>query len=68
MTNEQMELGYDGVKLQVPPTRRQSRTARAAWWFSQMRRVVDNAIDWQSAPEARAEQRWFSGTHREIKV
>ncbi|HMP83158.1 MAG TPA: hypothetical protein PKA41_10705 [Verrucomicrobiota bacterium] len=68
MTNEQMELGYDGVKLQVPPTPRQRRTERATWWFAQMRRVVNEAIDWQPAPAARPEQSWFPGTHREVKV
>ena len=68
MTNEQMELGYDGIKLQLPPTRRQGRVARAAWWFAQMRRVVHDAIDWQQSPVARPEQGWFPGTHREVKI
>jgi hypothetical protein len=29
---------------------------RAKWWFSQMRRVVDQALDWKSHPQARPEQ------------
>ena len=45
MTNRQIE-----ITLLVPRTRqltpaRQRRTARARWWFGQMRRVVDEAMD-----------------------
>ena len=49
MTNEQLELGLGGSKFAANPGRRQSRMARAAWWFSQMRKVVDCALDWQAA-------------------
>jgi hypothetical protein len=36
----QLELGFNGARLQ--PQQRQSRgTNRAAWWFRQMREVVD---------------------------
>jgi hypothetical protein len=36
--------------------RRQRRLPSATWWFDQMRRAVDDAIDWQPVPPARAEQ------------
>lgn len=36
--------------------RRQRRMPSAHWWFDQMRKAVDNAIDWQPAPPARPEQ------------
>jgi hypothetical protein len=31
---------------------RQGRMARAHWWFEQMRRAVDEAIDWKPAGSA----------------
>ncbi len=35
---------------------RNRRVQRANWWFTQMRRVVDHARDWQPDPPARPEQ------------
>ncbi len=37
--------------------RRQRRLPSAHWWFDQMRKAVDEAIDWQPAPSARPEQK-----------
>jgi len=68
MTNEQMELGLGGVKFVTPPSRRAGRIQRAAWWFAQMRQIVDRAVDWQPAGEPRPEQIWLSGTHRQARV
>ncbi len=48
MTNQQMELGFGGGRMQRPTTRRQRRLERAAWWFAQMRQAVDRALDWQA--------------------
>ena len=36
--------------------RRQRRMPSAHWWFDQMRKAVDEAMDWQPAPPARPEQ------------
>jgi hypothetical protein len=36
--------------------RRQVLRSRAAWWFQQMRRTVDAAIEWKPAPLPRPEQ------------
>jgi hypothetical protein len=68
MTNQQLELGYDGLKLQVTVRRREGRAARAAWWFAHMRRIVESAMDWQAAPGTRPEQVWFPGAQRQVKV
>ena len=60
---EQLELSLDGAKpLALPP--RESRMARAAWWFGQMRRLVSAAVDWQAAPEPRPQQPWLQLSHQ----
>ena len=64
MTNEQLELGLSGAKSLANPAKRTSRMTRATWWFGQMRQIVDRAIDWQAAPEPRAEQEWLGLSHR----
>jgi len=66
MTNQQMELGFGGVKLVA--SRRERRMTRAQWWFSHMRQIVDRAMDWQAAPEPRPEQTWLPGTQRQVQV
>jgi hypothetical protein len=63
-TNEQLELGFNGVQIRA---RREGRVARANWWFAQMRDVVGRAMDWQAA-EPRPEQIWIPGANREVKV
>ena len=63
-TNEQMELGFNG-RIQI---KRQERASRSAWWFERMRKVVDNAFDWQPGPQARPEQTFIPGTHRQVEV
>jgi hypothetical protein len=63
LTIEQLELSLDGAKPLVTP-RRESRMARAAWWFGQMRRLVSAAVDWEAAPEPRPEQPWLELSHR----
>lgn len=63
MSNKQLELGFAGVKPVNHPHRRESRAARANWWFTQMRRIVNQAIDWEAAPEPRPEQSWLGFPH-----
>ena len=40
--------------------RRQRRLPSAHWWFDQMRKAVDEALDWQPAPTARPAQTHLS--------
>lgn len=54
-TNNQMELGFN-TKVCLTVRQRQRRMSRAQWWFKQMRRAVDCAIEWKPAPNARPEQ------------
>ena len=53
---QQLEISFDGTCSFRPVTRRQKRLARAHWWFGQMRQVVNRAMDWEPAQEARTEQ------------
>jgi len=71
MSNEQLELGIHGSKLQLngnghPVTR--DRRTRAHWWFTQMRNIVGRAMDWETAGSPRPEQIWIPGAHREVEV
>ena len=68
-TDHQLELGFNhGIQCRdVNGAQRGSRVARAGWWFTQMREVVANAMDWQTA-DPRPEQIWIPGATREIKV
>ncbi|MEO5802752.1 MAG: hypothetical protein ABIR24_04420 [Verrucomicrobiota bacterium] len=56
MNKEQMELGFNGTIVCRVTEHRQRRLSRAQWWFKQMRRAVDCALDWKPTPNARAEQ------------
>jgi hypothetical protein len=65
-TNEQMELGFNGLRPCFNPVRRAGRIARAGWWFARMRDIVEQAME---APgEPRPEQIWIPGATREVKV
>jgi len=63
--NEQLELGFAGVR-HVKPSK--DRISRANWWFNQMREAVGRAIDWSAVTEPRPEQIWMPGTHRQVNV
>ena len=65
-TNEQLELGFSGVKSRPPVGR--GRVARAAWWFAHMRQVVDEAMDWGNPATPPPQQIWIPGANRELKV
>ena len=45
----QMELGFNGSAPRIL-NRRQTRLARAAWWFATMRATVESAILWVPHP------------------
>lgn len=58
MKKQQLEITLPASQA-VPRCRphvRRRRPASARWWFDQMRRAVDQAMDWSPAPSARAEQ------------
>ncbi len=63
MTNEQLELGLGGATPLALPPSRESRMARATWWFTQMRRMVSAAVDWEAAPKPRPGQPWLELCH-----
>ena len=66
-TDKQLELGFNGL----PPRAAagcEGRIPRANWWFSRMRAIVEQAMDWNAAAEPRPEQIWMPGANREVKV
>jgi hypothetical protein len=40
--------------------RHQVARSRAAWWFGQMRKAVNAAVEWKPAPLARPEQTYIT--------
>ena len=56
---EQIELSFETARRLRSARPRTRRPSRAHWWFSQMRRVVDGAFDWQSGPAPRPEQTYL---------
>ena len=69
-TDNQLELGInpDLRHRGANAARQEGRIARAGWWFTQMRDIVERAMDWEAAGEPRPEQIWIPGANREIKV
>ena len=63
--NQQLELGFNGTPRRVSGRRRESRVARAQWWFAQMRAAVAGAMDWPATGQPRGEQIVFPGVHRQ---
>jgi len=53
---KQMELTLNSRGMRPGRAPRQKQRQRAQWWFGQMRRAVEAAMDWQPAPSARPEQ------------
>ena len=45
----QMELGFDRAGARRRGERRRRGHPRARWWFTQMRRVVEEAGAWHAA-------------------
>jgi hypothetical protein len=56
MNKQQLELGFDGTVVPAPARRPDRPVLGVAWWFGQMRRVVDAAVEWRPTPPARPEQ------------
>ena len=54
VSNDQLELGFTQPTLRI--TVRRQRALRARWWFQQMRKAVDSAVDWRPSPPGRPEQ------------
>jgi hypothetical protein len=67
-TNEQLELGFNGTQTRIFGRRRETRVARAQWWFARMREAVAGAMDWQTAGQPRPQQILFPGANREMQV
>jgi len=65
-TDYQMELGFTGIRPPANAARREGRIARASWWFTQMRGIVERAME--ATGEPRPEQIWIPGATREVKV
>lgn len=51
-----MELSLAGANRCPRIVQRERRLNRANWWFSQMRQVVDRALDWEPAPRFQSQQ------------
>jgi hypothetical protein len=47
MNTNQMELSLKAKQLRASAREKQRRQQRAQWWFAQMRRVVDTALEWK---------------------
>ena len=67
-TNEQLELGFNGTRTPAFGRRRETRVARAQWWFAKMRATVAGAMDWQAQAEPRPEQTWMPGANRQVNI
>jgi hypothetical protein len=67
-TNQQLELGFNGTQSRILGRRRETRVARAHWWFAQMRAAVAGAMDWPAGGQPRAEQIAFQGGTPEMKA
>ncbi|HEY6166692.1 MAG TPA: hypothetical protein VI454_01540 [Verrucomicrobiae bacterium] len=55
-SREQMELGFAQGGARRRGERRRRGLPRARWWFTQMRRAVDEAGAWHTDLPSRAEQ------------
>jgi len=67
-TDQQLELGFNGAAPRIFGRRRETRVARAHWWFAQMRAVVAGAMDWPAGGQPRGEQIVFPGVNREAQL
>jgi len=52
----QLELGFNGIKATAVARRERPRITRSRWWFEQMRQAVDRAMDWEPNHPGRPEQ------------
>ncbi len=47
MNTNQMELSLKSKQMRATARQKQRRQQRAQWWFAQMRRAVDSALEWK---------------------
>ena len=66
-TNQQLELGFNGMQSRIYG-RPRTRVTRAQWWFAKMREVVENAVSWQDETPAHPEQTWMPRANRSLEV
>lgn len=66
-TNQQLELGFNGMQSRIYG-RPRTRVTRAQWWFAKMRAAVANAVSWQNEIPSNAEQSWLPGASRRLEV
>ena len=66
-TDQQLELGFNGTQARIFGRRRETRVARAQWWFARMRAAVAGAMDWPATGQPPAEQIVFPGVNREVQ-
>ena len=64
-TDQQLELGFNGTQARIFGRPRETRVARAQWWFAQMRAAVAGAMDWPASGQPRGEQIVLPGVNRE---
>lgn len=56
MNSQQLEISLTSRSRRGRRAVRPCRVQRARWWFSQMRRVVDQAADWAPSSAVSTEQ------------
>lgn len=67
-TNQQLELGLNHESARMLGQRRETRIARAQWWFTQMRAAVTGTMTWPPAGQPAGEQIVFPDTAREARA
>jgi len=56
MNTQQLEISLPSRNRRRRSHSRPCRVTRARWWFSQMRRVVDQAAEWSPVSSVHSEQ------------
>ena len=56
MHTKQLEIALPAKPCRRSRNVRPAQPSRARWWFHQMHRVVDEAIEWTATPPARGNQ------------
>ncbi len=54
-----MELGFSPERTPCASANTTRPPRNPQWWFSRMRQVVDQALDFRPAPMGRPEQIWL---------
>ena len=47
MNTNQLQFSLKAKQVRSTARQKQQRQQRAQWWFAQMRRVVDTAMEWK---------------------